>query len=464
MCGIVGIISKRKNGFTYPDQDTFKEMLICDAIRGEDSTGIFSVLGSGNAEWVKLGAKPHNLFGTSEYTKWKEAVYSKGRAMVGHNRKATQGGITNANTHPFVFGNTVLIHNGSIDNFRSLLSHREREKWGVEVDSHAAAILFARNDPEKLLGEMRGAFTFVWYNVLTKVLSFIRNDERPLYFANGQTKVYFASEAGMLQWLLNRRNIETTISNLKPGVLFQLNLEKEDLQWEHKKIPLASEKFVSVPNSTSSHTVPSPAEIARRNIARLLQRTNPNIEIPDSDKFNIHYGGDILVEENEVPHQQIVFTVEDFKPLDPARPKNERQKYIIWGTALDSEYIQVSTIFEGLEDEVETLAYSPHLIGLIGKIQMKRNKDNTKWIQDIDVTQVRTVEMTVAVNGTPLTVEHLKHINDNEMCRCNVSCSQFNTKDLRVTTEGPKLEIVCQYCYEHDLEMKANETPTNPAI
>lgn len=462
MCGIVGMLAKRRKAFTYPDFDIFKDMLVCDAVRGEDSTGVFSVNDVGNAHWVKLAAKPHNLLETSEYKELQITAYNQGRAVIGHNRKATQGGVINKNAHPFVFGNTVLVHNGGIDNYRSLLPIREREKYQVEVDSHAMAILFARNNPEDIIKEIKGAFVFVWYDVLTKKLHFVRNDERPLFFANSDHKAFFASEGSMMSWLLGRRNIKTTVTSLKPSILLTFGLDKDELYWEHKEIKLREEKFYSLPSSSLPHQEPQSSQLST-GVRRLFRRNASLEEIPEAERFNIHYGRDILVDSDEVPHQQIVFTIDDYKPIDP-KETNPR-KWILWGNALDSDIMHVIYHMNGSEKDVEAIAYSNHLIGFIRDSKIKRNKNNTIWIQEIFVSDVRSVDMTTSVNGTPITEDHMKYILNNGVCRCNAVCSEICQQgDLHITTEGPKIDIQCEWCHNHEKEVEANEAVKNPAV
>ena len=461
MCGIVGILSKKRNRFNFSDLDVFRDMLITDSIRGEDSTGVFTVRDSGNADWLKLATHPYNLVRSKEYEEWKNTAHGKGRVIVGHNRKATFGGINNKNAHPFIFGNTVLIHNGGLDNFRSLLSHREREKWGVEVDSHAAAILLARNDPEKILKEMKGAFTFVWYDVEKKQLYFVRNEERPLYFANTDTKIYFASEAGMLTWILGRRGIANKVINLKPGVLITMFLDGDDLSWEHKIIPFEIPK-VYVPASSQTSTPPSRltalAKFAQRNI-QCTDRT----KLREEDRYNIHYGGNTFVEPDEVVYQQLVFSADDFKQVEPQNdPRNASTNWVLWGQALDSDRINVICNVQGTEKDIEALGYASHLIGFVKRVKEQKVGHDQHIEQEVIVTDVIPVDMTSTKNGQAITSEHLKYLQKNGLCECGGNCSDFLVDDYNITSTGPKVKIMCTWC-EQSGGALAQDT-ANPTI
>ena len=41
MCGLVGMIAIQSQGFSYKDKEMFNQLLYADAVRGEDSTGVF---------------------------------------------------------------------------------------------------------------------------------------------------------------------------------------------------------------------------------------------------------------------------------------------------------------------------------------------------------------------------------------------------------------------------------------
>ena len=452
MCGIVGVISKEPRQLQYSDLSLFNEMLICGSIRGDDSTGVFSVNEHGNVNFLKLATHPYNLIKSVEYSDWSSAVWSSGRAVIGHNRKATEGTIANKNTHPFIFGNIILIHNGNITNFRSLLHNRDRTKLNVDVDSHAACVLLARGEPEKVIKEMTGAFTFVWYDVLKKSMFFVRNEERPLILANTKEKIYLASEAAMLHWLLERNNVKATITNLKPNVLIQLEFG-EHLKWDHKHIELWKPKIV----------IPTLSNVFPHKVGRLLEhkynRNNLDI-IPENQRYNIHYGGDSLVIEDEIPFQQIIFEVEDYKNVG-----NQKSIWQLWGKAIDSETITCVCNFTGSDKEVEALAYTPYLIGLVRRVKNTHQKGVD--LQEVVVTDVREVDMIKTTNGIPITQSHFNYLKETGSCRCNMSLSQFEDNDLILERDKFTNNFVCDWCVKADAEEKAkqeNEIFTTPTV
>ena len=198
MCGIVGVISKSTNGLFYTDMDLFQNMLVCDSLRGEDSTGVFGVYKNRQARTIKVAAEPHMLFRCPEWDDFRTKAISSMQIVVGHNRSATRGAVTTNNAHPFSEGKIVLVHNGTLHNQKDF--NKE-----VEVDSHAITHALNERPAKEVLKEIDGAFAFVWYNRDDQKLYIARNSERPLSFVETSTNIYFASEAGMLDFVLSRK-------------------------------------------------------------------------------------------------------------------------------------------------------------------------------------------------------------------------------------------------------------------
>jgi hypothetical protein len=199
MCGIVGIVSKSVGGLYYSDLDLFEEMLVCDSLRGLDSTGVFGVYKNKQARMLKVAAEPHSLFRCDEWGEFRTKAISSMTTLVGHNRSATRGAVNSTNAHPFSEGKIVLVHNGTLHNQKDF-------NKDVEVDSHAIAHALNEKPAKEVLKDVNGAFAFVWYDREEQKLFIARNSERPLAFVETSGAVYFASEGPMLNWILNRKS------------------------------------------------------------------------------------------------------------------------------------------------------------------------------------------------------------------------------------------------------------------
>jgi len=218
MCGIVGLISKHQSGFHYGHMDLFEQMLIADSVRGKDSTGAFCVSKLNGVKAIKHKGHPYDTFQTNAWSKFKQEAFQIGRIVIGHNRAATRGEVSNANAHPFVKDHIILVHNGTLLHHKGLAD--------TQVDSEAIATAIARDGYKTALKAAQGAWALAWYDTRAKTLNLTNNGERPLALLETADLLMVGSELSMLQWL--------AIRNKAPG------LDKAELKfikkWELIKI------------------------------------------------------------------------------------------------------------------------------------------------------------------------------------------------------------------------------------
>lgn len=194
ICGIVGYIANRRNGFNMNEVKAVKDMLYINALRGNDSTGVFYVNNQSEVQIHKEVGDSSSFLKTKEWDSTEKELFRKGQAIVGHCRASTRGAKTDANAHPFNVDNKiVLVHNGTYNGSHDTLAK-------TEVDSHAIAHVLAEGtDIAESLRRVNAAYALVWYNTETKMLYAVRNDKRPLFFAQLEDgSMMFASEIGFL--------------------------------------------------------------------------------------------------------------------------------------------------------------------------------------------------------------------------------------------------------------------------
>jgi glucosamine--fructose-6-phosphate aminotransferase (isomerizing) len=156
MCGIIGIVGKQ------PVSDRLVDGLKRMEYRGYDSAGVCTVH-DGQLIRRRAEGKLANLV---QVLKSDDAA---GNIGIAHTRWATHGAPTTNNAHPHATGEVALVHNGIIENFKSLreeLSARGRS-FESETDTEVVAHLVseqveAGNSPEDavkaVLPRLRGAF------------------------------------------------------------------------------------------------------------------------------------------------------------------------------------------------------------------------------------------------------------------------------------------------------------------
>lgn len=244
------------------DVDIFKSMLYADVFRGEHSTGVMSLFRPFGKEpelRVRKAALPADLFLRHEKlwedvsslttvlnnaNKSKSTVFPK--VMVGHNRHATLGQITDRNAHPFQHGKIILVHNGTLVD-QDLLPDSDL----FQVDSENIAWSIDKIGIDETVQKLDGAYTLVWINTEEQTLNIIRNKERPFHIVETTGGDWFgASEKDMLFWLINRKKYGPNIKQnfeCKPGVqyVFDISSNMKFKEEREHKLPTFQKTYTS---------------------------------------------------------------------------------------------------------------------------------------------------------------------------------------------------------------------------
>lgn len=226
-CGLFGFIGG--GGF-----DLFRMCIlgIYNDTRGGDSTGV-------SLDGTHYGSKgnKNKLFRAfiAEENPFDELAI-RPKVALGHCRKASVGGIGEAQAQPVYIKEDgkvkfVMIHNGTLVNYKDLAKKYEVEYEASETDSQIFCKIVYKAG-YKVLGEYIGAGAFVFHDLrINKVFAFKGNskmynnsanteDERPFYILKSGGGYYFSSIKESLSAI--RRNNDGDVMTVKANTLTDL--------------------------------------------------------------------------------------------------------------------------------------------------------------------------------------------------------------------------------------------------
>lgn len=270
MCGLVGYISAFNSGVFSADVDKFKQMLWIDTLRGDDATGVCFVKNDQSATVYKEAHEAQYFLLDKDLKKEFSEATKTTKALLGHNRKATVGGASDKNAHPFTYDDRyVFFHNGTL--------HNHKVFGDTDVDSEALGqhVTACEGDLEKLgevFGKAQGAWALVWYDSVKHKIYLTRNTQRPLSIIklkNGD--IAYSSEAWIAIGPIQRNSgvVEETIP-LKEGKLYTIDLIPFKPTITEEDIPV--KKPISIPTKLPHGDVKTIGQISKKAAAALVKQ------------------------------------------------------------------------------------------------------------------------------------------------------------------------------------------------
>ena len=233
ICGIVGVFSLK--GIGVNSRDFFEDALYCDALRGVDSTGVYMYSNRKKTE-NKVIKKPLHaldfLWNKRFQTQLNKVINYN--CLIGHNRSATRGEINTENSHPFQDGNICMVHNGTLSDKTNLIDHSK-----YSVDSRAICHSINEIGIDETTKLLKGSYALVWIDHREKTLNFVRNSQRPMHFAYSEKEqaLYWASEGGMLRWLMDRNKItDGEVLTLRADRLISYSLDSSSMEFTSRDV------------------------------------------------------------------------------------------------------------------------------------------------------------------------------------------------------------------------------------
>lgn len=239
MCGIIGITGARQAAPLL--LDGLKQL----EYRGYDSAGI-AVIHAGAVMRARAEGKLVNL------EKQLAAAPLSGTTGIGHTRWATHGVPNETNAHPHATGKVAVVHNGIIENFRSLrdelgahgysfASQTDTEVVPVLVTYYLDQGMTPQDAVFKTVSRLEGAFALAFIFAEHPTLVMGARQGPPLAVGYGEDEMYLGSDALALAHLTSR------ISYLEDGDIVEITPG-------HVRIKDAAGKTVERPVVQSSYT------------------------------------------------------------------------------------------------------------------------------------------------------------------------------------------------------------------
>lgn len=419
MCGIVGMISKNPSGFYTKDLTLLDQMLYADALRGDDSTGLFGVTTEGNVHLLKEASCSTIFMADKKYDEFQKTMISNMKFVVGHNRSSTKGTITDKNAHPFNEGDITLVHNGT------LWAHKYLKD--VEVDSHAICHVINERGAQQALNDILGAYALVWYDNKDQSLYLARNKERPLHILETDTIYYIASEINMLYWLLSRNGI---------------SIGEKDA----KHIPIEIDNLYQIKLGNPKELVKIPLEqlpVTQQKVEKINKKLLPFKSTAQKGDYSI--GKTILFTFSKVELQKEVGNWPSNKktPETSARFIGKIGESCIEVQAYTSEERAIQLVAASTNDVLEgTIKYS----------MAKKGKVVQLFVEDLSVPEVA-----VSKNGIRITSDIWANINHFcDTCYVSIGGAEIPEAEIEVIKNQDgfyrKKRITCGSCLSGDYD------------
>lgn len=148
MCGIWGIVNRKKSMPTEVINLVIKDLMLLSESRGKEAAGI-AVLNTSRLAVMKRSMAANKLLKTTEYEDFINENISKGEELLilGHSRLITNG-TQPQNNQPVIKHKIAMVHNGIIVNDKELWDKNQDLEREYEVDTEVMVDLFHKYSQE----------------------------------------------------------------------------------------------------------------------------------------------------------------------------------------------------------------------------------------------------------------------------------------------------------------------------
>ena len=171
---------------------------------------------------------PHAAHADGEF---RGATDLRGRIFNVHVRRATMGGLTLENTHPFCLGSYSFSHNGTLLRFTRLIEPGVARPAGETDSEHLFQFLMRDFDPAEAVASLRRSMTAAVERSPLSGLNFLFSDGERLYaYRLGIFELHWLARPGQLL-VSSEKVTDERWHSVQQDVL--LTLDPEDLEEPH---------------------------------------------------------------------------------------------------------------------------------------------------------------------------------------------------------------------------------------
>ena len=179
MCRLVGSVARDPVSLRHELLDAADPLIHAS---GENDSGWgMAVYPGGEGEAPRCTRFPDQAGASGQF---EAAADQRGRILMAHVRKATVGGLTEENTHPFCLGEYAFCHNGTLGHPEKLLEHHRGNGPSGDTDSEHLFHRLLREvnpAPDRVVEGLRAAVTAAARCAPLSALNFLFSDGLYLY-------------------------------------------------------------------------------------------------------------------------------------------------------------------------------------------------------------------------------------------------------------------------------------------
>lgn len=371
MCGLTMVVTNNRNGFNKQQQDVFSTLFyLAGGFRGRDGAGVTVIDNKGNVSIAKDAISVDRMLCTKEYDELDSKAYQNGWVMMGHNRSATRGVVSDKNAHPFIIDDKIVImHNGTFYG-----DHKHLKD--TEVDSEAIGhVLLEEDNIKTALGKIHAAYALLWYNVEAKKLHAVRNASRPLFYARTDDMHMFSSEKVFLSFVADKFNLKLIEApyECREHCLTTFTLQKKgghDIEVSDIEIPTFQNQQYSSTWATSKSTFDRCVlDKLEQDFPEIFVKTDwptYNKTLSEKYKYNLEFN---VFPESYFPYKE-----------------GDKECFAVVGKVLDEEEIGVVFLMENIDEA--------HMKNIMGNSIFHVTSKGPYWRKDPECTGNKMEEWT----------------------------------------------------------------------